>query len=161
MLFSINHVYRSKLAAAILGAVVLMFSAAPRAFAQEVAVAEVDGHVTDPSGASIGGATVKMTEANKGVVHTFTTDPQGVFRFPNLPVGPYTLDVTAPGFKAYHQSGIVLQVGLNIDQPVSMQVGAVTETVDVVANASMVETKENSIAQVMDQQRIVELPLNG
>jgi hypothetical protein len=161
MLFSANHVYRTSLAAAIAVSAVLFLSATPCAKAQEVAVAEVDGRVTDPSGAAITGAVVKMTEVDKRQVHSFTTDASGAFRFPNLPVGPYALEVAAPGFKAYRQTGITLQVASNIEQNVVMQIGAVTETVEVVANASMVETKENSISQVMDQQRIVELPLNG
>jgi hypothetical protein len=150
-----------KFAAGLSLAALLIFSATPGARAQEVAVAEVDGHVTDPSGASIGGATVKMTEADKQVVHTFTTDASGVFRFPNLPVGPYVLEVTAQGFKAYHQSGIVLQVASNVEQNVVMQIGALTETVDVVSDASMVETKDSAIAQVMEQRKIEDLPLNG
>jgi hypothetical protein len=161
MLFSANQVYRSKLAAGLSLAAVLMFFALPRARAQEVAVAEVDGRVTDPSGAAIPGAMVKMTEIDKRKLHTFTTDASGAFRFPNLPVGAYTLEVSSAGFKVYRQTGITLQVASNIAQNVIMQIGAVTETVEVVANASMVETKENSISQVIDQQRIVELPLNG
>lgn len=161
MLFSANHAFRAKIAAAFSLAAALLFSLPAPAIAQEVAVAEVDGHVTDPSGAFIAGATVKMTEVDKRVVHSYTTDAQGTFRFPNLPIGPYALDVAAPGFKAFRQTGIILQVGLNIEVPVVMQIGAVTETVEVVGNASMVETKENAISQVMDQQKIVDLPLNG
>ncbi len=69
--------------------------------------------------------------------------------------------MTAPGFKAYAPTGITLQVASNVEQNVVMQIGAVTETVDVVANASMVETKDSAIAQVVEQQRIVDLPLNG
>ncbi|SPE40366.1 conserved exported hypothetical protein [Candidatus Sulfopaludibacter sp. SbA3] len=161
MSYSANHVYRTRFLAALSLAAVLTFSAAPRARAQEVAVAEVDGHVTDPSGASIVGATVKMTEVDKRTVHTFTTDVSGVFRFPNLAIGEYVLEVSAAGFKAYRQTGLTLQVATNIEQNVIMQIGAVTETVEVVANASMVETKDNSISQVVDQQRMIDLPLNG
>jgi hypothetical protein len=161
MQFSANRVFRTNFLAAIGLAAALMISGTPRVFAQEVAVAEVDGHVTDPSGASIAGATVKMTEVDRRTVHTFTTDAQGVFRFPNLPVGDYVLEVSSPGFKAYRQTGITLQVASNVEQNVVMQIGAVTETVEVVANAAMVETKENSISQVIDQQKIVDLPLNG
>jgi hypothetical protein len=69
MLFHTNQVCRTKFLAAFSLAAILMFSAVPGAKAQEVAVAEVDGHVTDPSGASIAGATVKMTEADKQIVH--------------------------------------------------------------------------------------------
>ncbi len=159
--YSANRAFRTPVAAVVSLAAFLTVSIPNAARAQEVAVAEADGHVTDPSGASIAGATVKMTEVDRRTVHTFTTDAGGIFRFPNLPVGAYELDVSASGFKAYRQTGITLQVGLNIEIPVIMQIGAVTETVEVVANAAMVETKENSISQVVNQQNIVEMPLNG
>jgi len=140
----------------------LFFAAlAPAAFAQEVAVAQVDGHVTDPSGASIVGATVKMTEVARDAVHQATTDSNGRFELPNLPTGGYVLEVDAAGFKTYRQTGITLQVASNITIPVTMQIGAVSETVEVQANAGMVETRDSAIGQVTDSQRIVELPLNG
>src|SRR5580700_3465407 len=156
-----NHAYRTIFGAALSLAAVFMFSAPPRVSAQEVAVAEVDGHVTDPSGASIAGATVKMTEADRQTVHTTTTDAAGVFRLPNLPVGPYILEVNAAGFKNYRQTGIILQVASTVEQNVVMQIGALTETVEVIADASMVETKDSAIAQVVEQRKIVDLPLNG
>jgi len=139
----------------------LLAAFAPVTLAQEVAVAQVDGHVTDPSGAAIAGATVKMTEAERRVAHQATTDPTGRFELPNLPTGAYLLEVDAAGFKTYRQTGITLQVASNITIPVTMQIGAVTETVEVTANAGMVETRDSAIGQVTDQQRIVELPLNG
>ena len=156
-----NHVGRSRLAAAVLFATAFLFSAAPGAHAQEVNVAGVDGHVTDPSGASVAGAIVKMTEVETHQVHTFTSDTSGAFRFPNLPIGGYVLEVTAAGFKAYRQSGITLEVAHNVEQNVSLQVGATTDTVEVTANAGMVETKDSAIAQVIEQRKIVDLPLNG
>jgi len=156
-----NQVCRSKLAAGVLLAAIWMFSAAPRAHAQEVNVAEVDGHVTDPSGASVAGATVKMTEVDTHQVHTFVTDNSGSFRLPNLPSGSYILEVSASGFKAYRQSGITLEVAHNVEQNVALQVGATTDTVEVTANANMVETKDSAIAQVIEQRKIVDLPLNG
>jgi len=156
-----NHVRRSKWAAALVFGAAFLFSAAPRVRAQEVAVAEVDGHVTDPSGASVAGATVKMTGVDTRQVHTFTTDTAGDFRFPNLPVGSYTLEVSASGFKAYRQTGIVLEVAHNVSQNVALQIGATTDTVEVSANANMVETKDSAIAQVIEQSKIVDLPLNG
>src|ERR1700744_3118347 len=104
MLYLTNHVFRLRSAAVFSLAAALLLSLSPCATAQEVAVAEIDGHVSDPSGASIAGATVKMTELDKRIAHTFPTDAQGVFRFPNLPTGGYELDVTAAGFKAYRQT---------------------------------------------------------
>jgi hypothetical protein len=68
--------------------------------------------------------------------------------------------VTSPGFKNYVQTGIVLQVANNVEANVTMQVGSVSESIEVVANAAMVETKDNSLSQVIDQKRVVDLPLN-
>jgi len=80
---------------------------------------------------------------------------------PELPIGPYQLTVTKEGFSRYVQSGIVLQVDVNPTIDVSMKVGAVTEEVSVLANAAMVETQSTGVGQVVDQQRVVDLPLNG
>ncbi len=88
------------------------------------------------------------------------TDGSHVF-FPNLPVGPYSLEVSSQGFGSYMQSGIILQVGNNVQINISLQVGAVTQQLQVSANAAMVETQDTSISEVVDQRRIVDLPLNG
>src|SRR5690242_2189458 len=149
-----------KLATAVLAALTILFTFAPAVHAQAVAVAEVSGHVTDPSGQSIVGATIRMTETDRNQVRTTTSDATGRYVMSNLPVGAYRLEVTSPGFKGYIQNGITLQVATNIEIPVTLQIGAVTESVTVTSNAAMVETKENSISQVIDHQRIEELPLN-
>ncbi|HMF76106.1 MAG TPA: carboxypeptidase regulatory-like domain-containing protein [Bryobacteraceae bacterium] len=133
----------------------------PSAFAQAVAIAEVDGHVLDQSGAPVANAQVRMTETDKQQVHNTVSDPQGRYALPNLPVGAYKLEVTARGFKNYSQTGIVLQVAHNVEANVIMQIGSVSESIEVVANAAMVETKDNALSQVIDQKRVVELPLNG
>src|SRR6266436_1158709 len=130
-------------------------------FAQTAAVAQVSGIVQDPSGAPVAGAQVKITQIETKLVRQITSDDQGRYLAPALPVGPYQLEVTAAGFKAYIQSGILLQVGNSIDVNVSMQIGSTSERIDVTAQANMVETRENTISQVIDERRIVELPLNG
>ncbi len=129
--------------------------------AQAVAVAEVDGVVADPSAKFIVGAEVTLTEANTKAAHGTVTDGEGRYHATNLPPGPYVLDVKSPGFKDYRQTGIVLEVAHTYEINVSLTVGAVTETVDVSANASMVETKDAAVSQVMDSVKITELPLNG
>jgi hypothetical protein len=136
------------------------FTTAP-ANAQVTAVAEVSGAISDPSGAAIANAQVTMTEVDKRTVHPARSDASGSYTLANLPVGPYRLEVKAPGFKDYIRTGIELAVNNNIDLNVAMQVGSATETVEVSASASMVETKENSVSNLVDQQRIQELPLNG
>ncbi len=151
---------RFRFAAALFAAASMGFLSMPLR-AQQVAVAEVDGHVTDPTGQAIAGAKVDMIETATDRVHATTTDATGLYTLPNLPVGAYRLEVSSQGFKTYVQTGIELQVASNIEVNVAMQIGAVTESIQITANAEMVETKENSIAQVVDQMRIVDLPLNG
>ena len=129
--------------------------------AQAVAIAEVDGIVSDASGKVMVGVQVTLMQTDTQAHHTSVTDGQGHFAIGNLPPGPYTLDVKSAGFKDYRQTGIVLEVGHTSEINVTMSVGAVTETVSVEADASMVETKDSAIAQVMEQRKIVDLPLNG
>jgi hypothetical protein len=129
--------------------------------AQSVAVAQVSGTVSDSSGGAIANAQVSMTETDKHLVRTTVSDASGGYTLPNLPVGPYRLEVKIGGFKDYVQTGIELSVNNNIQVNVTMQVGAATERIEVTATTSMVETKENSISSLVDQQRINELPLNG
>jgi hypothetical protein len=133
----------------------------PRAWGQEVAVGEVSGVISDTTGAPIAGAAVRMTATSTQLVRNTNTDNQGRYALPNLPVGPYQLDVSANGFKSYVQSGIVLQVGNNVQINVVMQLGSISESVQVTADATMVDTRENAISQVIDERRIVDLPLNG
>src|SRR6266446_4086497 len=94
-----------------------------RCFAQTAAVAQVSGIVQDPSGAPVAGAQVKITQIETKLVRQITSDDQGRYLAPALPVGPYQLEDTAAGFKTYLQSGIVLQVGNNVDVNVSLQIG--------------------------------------
>src|SRR2546430_5234238 len=135
--------------------------AAPACYGQAIAVAEVQGQVSDASGAAVPGAQIKMIQAETQYTRNTTSAADGAYSLPNLPVGPYTLEVTADGFKTHVQSGIILQVGSGIQINVALQVGSVTENVKVTASANMVETRTNSVAQVIDERRIIELPLNG
>ncbi len=135
---------------------------APRtASAQAVANAQITGQVSDPSGAAIAGASVRMIETEKGVPHETTSAADGRYTLPNLPVGPYRLEASVTGFKSYTQTGIVLQVGDSPEVNIKLQVGAVTENVEVVAGAAMVQSETTSVNQVINQQTIVDIPLNG
>jgi hypothetical protein len=136
-------------------------SLAPSAFAQAVSVASVSGVVTDQSGSAVPTVEITMTEVDKGATHAALTDTQGRYNFPTLPVGPYRLEAKGKGFKDYVQTGIVLQVAANVVQNIQLELGSVTETVEVQGGASMVEARENAISQVIEQLKIVELPLNG
>jgi hypothetical protein len=129
--------------------------------AQVTAVAQVSGQITDSTGAAIVNADVTMTELSKHEVHATKSDASGSYTLSNLPVGAYRFEVRSPGFKDYIQTGLELVVNNNIQINAPMQVGSASEKVEVSATASMVETKENSISSLVDQQRISELPLNG
>jgi hypothetical protein len=138
-----------------------LLSLPPNTSAQTTAVAEVSGTVMDATGAVIAGAQVSMTETDKGLTRTVSSDSGGRYAFPNLPVGPYRLEVKMAGFKDYIESGIVLVVNNNIEINPTMQVGATTQRVEVQASATMVETKETSVSAMVDEQRINDLPLNN
>src|ERR1035441_5352314 len=97
-------------AAVLFFALALLAVLSPRAMAQAVAVVELDGHVTDPTGQAIVGAQVKITETGKREVHTAVTDNTGRFALQELPPGAYRLDVSFARFKSYVQTGITLQV---------------------------------------------------
>ena len=107
------------------------------------------------------GAEVRVTQTTTGASRTAVTGADGGYLFTELPVGPYQLQVGKEGFSKAVQAGIVLQVASNPTIDVTLKVGAVSEQVLVEAAAAMVETQNTGVGQVVDQQRIVDLPLNG
>ncbi len=125
------------------------------------ATAQISGTITDPTGALIPGVEVTATQTDTGVSRTVVTNETGSYILPALPLGPYQLEATLPGFQTFSQTGIVLQVGASPVIPVVLQVGQVTQTIEVEANAALVETRNLSIGQVMETERIAALPLNG
>jgi hypothetical protein len=106
-------------------------------------------------------AQVKATQTATGQVSNTVTATDGSYVLPNVPVGPYRFEVSAVAFSNYVQSGITLQVGNNVLINVTLQVGGVSQEVQVSANAAMVETQDTAVSEVIDQRRIIDLPLNG
>jgi len=133
----------------------------PTVGAQQVNVAQVAGQISDNTGAVVPGATIRMIETQRGVVHTATTDSQGHYVLPGLPVGPYRLEVQKESFKTFVQEGIVLQVNDHVTLNGLLQAGAVSQVVEVTAGTAMVQTETSSVSNVVDSRRIVDLPLNG
>src|ERR1700682_6272000 len=123
--------------------------------------AQINGTVKDSSGLAVAGAAIQATQTATGLVRTATSGPEGSYVFPNLPIGPYLLEVRKSGFSKYVQSGILLQVGSSPTIDAVLKVGAVTEQVVVQADASLVETRSSGVGTVVDNQRVVEMPLNG
>jgi len=164
-MFSIRLTFRPFLTRSLISvgplAVLMLLLGSVRVFSQAVSIASVTGRVTDPSGAVLAGAQVMITATDTNATHMAVTDANGSYSFPSLPIGPYSIQVTAPGFQTYVQKGLALRVNDAVQVNVSMKVGADTQKVEVEADATMVQTQQNTISQVMDRQRIVELPLNG
>jgi hypothetical protein len=131
------------------------------AFSQAVANGRMHGEVTDSSGAAIPGAVVTATQTESGTTATATASSTGSYTLPNLQVGPYTVTVSAPGFQTYQQSGIVLQVSNDVEVNAGLKVGETSTTITVVAGANQLQTDDTAISTVVDQQRTVDLPLNG
>lgn len=130
-------------------------------WAQAISTAQISGMVQDASGLAVPGAEIRATQAETGLVRTAVSSADGTYSLTSLPVGPYRLEATKAGFSTYVQSGIVLQVGSNPTVDIGLKVGAVSEQVQVEANAALVETRSSGIGQVIDNQRVLELPLNG
>ena len=125
------------------------------------ATSQISGTVHDETGAAIPGAQIKATQTATGAVRTATSGVDGGYVLSNLPVGPYMLEVTKEGFTKIIQTGIVLQVDSNPTVDLTLKVGAVTEQVTVEAAAAQVETRSTGVGQVVDNQRVSEMPLNG
>ncbi|HYR89639.1 MAG TPA: carboxypeptidase regulatory-like domain-containing protein [Terriglobia bacterium] len=130
-------------------------------WAQAVSTAQIGGTVKDQSGAVLPGAEIKATQTATGAIRTAVSNETGSYALPNLPIGPYTLEVVLPGFRTYVQSGIILQVNSNPVINAVLQVGQLSETLKVEASAAMVETQSTGIGTVVDNQRVLEMPLNG
>jgi hypothetical protein len=155
-----DHAMRTMLGGLLVVGAILLAMNVPL-WGQAEAGAQISGAVTDPSGAAVPRAKVTATQTDQGLVRNTLSGPDGTYVLPDLPVGPYQLEVQAPGFRTYLQTGIRLQVGENPTINVGLQVGQISQEVEVISNAKMLETQTTSVASVMDNSRILDLPLNG
>ncbi len=137
----------------------LMFSLAP--LDAQTTSGAIVGTVTDPSGAVIGGASITVTNVDTSISVKATTDASGDYVVTPLPIGRYSVTVEASGFKKSVRSDITLNVQDRVRVDAKLEVGAVTDTVEVAAAAPMLETDTSYLGQVVDSQRIEDLPLNG
>src|SRR3989442_15624407 len=123
------------------------------------ATAQISGTVRDQSGAVLPGVEVTATQTATGIARNAVTNETGSFVLPNLPLGPYRVEAALTGFRTFVQIGMVLQVNSSpVINPV-LEIGQVTEQVEVQANAALVETRSTAVGQVIESQRILELPL--
>ena len=121
--------------------------------------------VTDPSGSFIPGASVTLVNLDLATSYKATTDAQGFYSFPNLPVGRYELTIEATGFKSQKKTGLVVDADAAVRVDASLAVGNKTETVTVTASAAQAEAQVDTVAthlgEVVQAAQITSLPLNG
>ena len=126
------------------------------------ATAQISGTVRDQSGAVLPGVEVTVTQTETATTRNAVTNETGSYVLPNLPIGPYRLEASLPGFRTYAQTGIVSAGQQQVPSiNVILEVGQVSEQVEVQANAALVETRNVGVGQVVENTRILELPLNG
>src|SRR5215510_9875178 len=123
--------------------------------------ATIVGTVTDPQGNVISSATIKATNTETNTATSTTSNESGLYTLPFLPVGKYQISVSANGLKTVVRDRIELRVGDRIQLDFSMEVGAVTETVNVTSQAPLLETATASRGQVIDESKVRDLPLLG
>lgn len=123
--------------------------------------ATLNGRVLDPSSAAVSGAKVTIHNAGTNREQTIVTGADGGFVFPLLPAGEYSLSVEATGFRKVVRSGIVLQVGQQAGLEVKLSIGELTTITEVSADVPLVQSENASLGNVVDQKKVVELPLNG
>lgn len=123
--------------------------------------AEIAGQVKDPSGATIPGAAVLATLTATQQKYNAVTNEAGLFLLPQLPLGEYTLTVSAPGFKQAVQEQIALHVGDHLRQDFQLELGEQSQTVTVEGTAGLLQVQSAEIKDVIQNQQVVDLPLKG
>jgi hypothetical protein len=121
----------------------------------------ITGTVTDPSGAAVGGVQVQVANQNTGAQRTATTQDNGTYVIPQLPPGLYTITVEKQGFAKETQSSVQLLVNQSATLDFKLSVAAVSETVEVTGASPQLNTTNSTLADVVQHQQIVDLPLNG
>lgn len=133
---------------------------AAQVFAQG-ASSSLTGQITDSTGAAIPAATVTVTNLGTNLSQSTTTGGEGVYRIAPLPPGNYSMSVEAKGFVRYVQSGIVLTVALSATQNVTLKPGSAQQTINVTADAELLNTTSPALGMTVNAESVTQLPLNG
>src|SRR5262249_44804288 len=118
------------------------------------------GKVLDPSGAAVTGASVRIVNEGTALTREIRATEHGEYIVSSLPIGVYTLSVTAPGFATFSQSGIVVELGQNARVDARLRVGSASEKIEVSETTTQVDTASSAVSTEIDSKQIVELPLD-
>lgn len=139
-------------------ALILSFLVVSGAAAQSTG--SINGTVSDPSGAAIADASVMVTNTGTALSRTVQTNASGVFSLPELPIGSYTMQISKTGFETQKRSATELLTGQTIGIDVTLKVGSQVESIEVSTETQQVQTTTSEVAVTVDQQQMVDLPLN-
>lgn len=127
----------------------------------QTSLGTISGTVTDSSGAAIPNALVTIANADTGAVRSIPTGANGFYSAPSLVPGPYSVTVEVTGFKRQERRGVTLPVNSSIQVDILLQVGDMKESVQVTAEAPLLNTSNSTVSTVIDSTKIVNMPLNG
>jgi len=145
----------------VLGVSLAIFLASVPAFSQGGSTGRISGAVTDQSGGVIAGATVSVTDTQRGTTRTLTTDQAGAYNAPELTPGTYVVRAQFPGFKSTERQNIVVEVGKEYGVDLVVEPGAQSEQVTVAAGLAPVETTSGVLGGTISNQLILDLPVQG
>src|SRR5215510_14634198 len=140
---------------------ILALVALSGAVSAQVSSGAITGTVRDANDAVIAGAKVRVTQSATSVSRETVTDERGQFSAPNLRPGEYSVTVTATGFQGRTFTGLILAVDQTVNLPAVLQTGAVEQTIEVASAAPLLDSSTSSLGQVIDNKKIIDLPLNG
>ncbi|HKV05588.1 MAG TPA: TonB-dependent receptor [Candidatus Acidoferrales bacterium] len=126
----------------------------------QVTFGSVIGTVSDPSGATVAGATVKLTNSGTSETRSVQTDSGGAYAFPNLTAGQYRVTIEAAGFKGFNEDGVRVEVGVATRADAKLQVGSVTQTIEVTAEVPL-QTDSASLGTTISREEVESIPLSG
>src|SRR5438876_638123 len=149
-----------KLCFAFLVAIIVLALAPTSGWSQNV-YGTIAGTVTDTSGAAVANAIVTLTNLDTAQKRSIETDSSGNYTFVNILPGRYKVEVEKSGFKKVVRQPIIVEIESGLKVDITLQVGAQTETVEVSAEAPLLQPETNSLGQVVEQRAVTELPLNG
>lgn len=122
---------------------------------------QINGQVTDESGAAVPGSKIIATNVGTGIDYEATSDQSGLYNIPLMPPGDYRIDVNTPHFRSVSRSGVKLDVSQTVKLDFKLQVGSNTETISVTEAAPVIDTESGSVSTVIDNRKVTQLPLNG
>jgi hypothetical protein len=139
----------------------LVLGVTPMLVWSQTSAGQVVVTVQDTSGGALVGAQVELRDENTGATQSQATGPDGFARFVSVRPSTYTIDISSEGFKRTTRQGVVVNVAQSVSLTLSLELGSVSESVEVVGGAPLLQTERGELGQVIGTKQVVELPLNG